>query len=151
MHDLLTLDPISGVLTLGQKLDRESTPSLFLVVRATDQAVDPSQRRWGSVTTRMFVTDENDNAPVFSSPSAVSVMEDQPVGWERVTVAMLRLQLHRCMFNTSSCLHRQVCDFVRNGSRWRRRRKWKSILQNPGRQQRWSLQSEPRHRWDAAS
>lgn len=79
-HGLLSLDPISGVLSLGQKLDRESTPSLFLVVRATDQAVDPSQRRWGSVTAQMFVTDENDNAPVFSSPSAVSVMEDQPVG-----------------------------------------------------------------------
>lgn len=77
---LLTLDPLSGVLSLGQKLDRESTPSLFLVVRATDQAADPSQRRWGSVTARLFVTDENDNAPVFSSPSAVSVMEDQPVG-----------------------------------------------------------------------
>uniref|UniRef100_A0A671WN05 Protocadherin-16 n=1 Tax=Sparus aurata TaxID=8175 RepID=A0A671WN05_SPAAU len=74
MPDLLTLDPSSGVLTLGQKLDRESTPSLYLVVRATDQAVDPSQRRWGSVTARVFVTDENDNAPVFSSPSAVTVV-----------------------------------------------------------------------------
>ncbi|XP_029303816.1 protocadherin-16 [Cottoperca gobio] len=79
--DLLTLDPYSGVLTLGQKLDRESTPSLYLVVRATDQAEDTSERRWGSVTARVFVTDENDNAPVFSSPSAVSVMEDQPVGF----------------------------------------------------------------------
>lgn len=78
--DLLNLDPSSGVLTLGQNLDRESTPSLYVVVRATDQAVDPSQRRWGSVTARVFVTDENDNAPLFSSPSAVSVMEDQPVG-----------------------------------------------------------------------
>lgn len=80
MADLLTLDPVSGVLTLGQKLDRETTPSLYLVVRATDLAVDPSQRRWGSVTARVFVTDGNDNNPVFSSPSAVSVMEDQPVG-----------------------------------------------------------------------
>ncbi|XP_045895802.1 protocadherin-16 [Micropterus dolomieu] len=79
--DLLTLDPSTGVLTLGQKLDREATLSLYLVVRATDQAADLSQRRWGSVTARMFVTDENDNAPVFSSPSAVSVMEDQPVGF----------------------------------------------------------------------
>uniref|UniRef100_A0A7N9AP93 Protocadherin-16 n=1 Tax=Mastacembelus armatus TaxID=205130 RepID=A0A7N9AP93_9TELE len=79
--DLLSLDLSTGVLSLGQKLDRESTPSLYLVVRATDQAVDPSQRRWGSVTARVFVTDENDNAPVFSSPAAVSVMEDQPVGF----------------------------------------------------------------------
>lgn len=79
--DLLTLDPVSGVLTLGHRLDHETTPSVYLVVRATDQAVDPSQRRWGSVTAQVFVTDENDNAPVFSSPSAVSVMEDQPVGF----------------------------------------------------------------------
>ncbi|XP_071377114.1 protocadherin-16-like, partial [Centroberyx affinis] len=79
--DFLTLDPLTGVLTLGQELDHEATPSLYLVVRATDQALDPSQRRWGSVTARVFVTDENDNAPVFSSPSAVSVMEDQPVGF----------------------------------------------------------------------
>ncbi|XP_047462295.1 LOW QUALITY PROTEIN: protocadherin-16-like [Mugil cephalus] len=79
--DLLNLDPSTGVLTLGQKLDREATPSLYLVVRATDQAVDPSQRRWGSVTARVYVTDENDNAPAFTSPSAVSVMEDQPVGF----------------------------------------------------------------------
>nr|XP_015817127.2 protocadherin-16 [Nothobranchius furzeri] len=81
MSDLLILDPSSGVLSLGQKLDHETTPSLYLVVRATDQAVDPSKRRWGSVTARLFVTDENDNAPVFSSPSAVSVMEDQSVGF----------------------------------------------------------------------
>ncbi|KAI4894375.1 hypothetical protein NFI96_017390, partial [Prochilodus magdalenae] len=79
--DLLTLDPVTGVLTLGQELDHEDTSSLFLVVRATDSAVDPGQRRWGSVTARIFVTDENDNAPVFSSPTAVSVMEDQPVGF----------------------------------------------------------------------
>ncbi|XP_043995914.1 protocadherin-16-like isoform X1 [Gambusia affinis] len=79
--DLLVLDPVTGVLTLGKTLDRETTPSLYLVVRATDQAVNPSQRRWSSVTAQLFVTDENDNAPTFSSPSAVSVMEDQPVGF----------------------------------------------------------------------
>ncbi|XP_076130098.1 protocadherin-16 [Alosa pseudoharengus] len=79
--DLLTLDPTTGVLTLGQELDHEATSSLFLVVRATDSCQDPSQRRWGSVTARIYVTDENDNAPVFSSPAAVSVMEDQPVGF----------------------------------------------------------------------
>ncbi|XP_066507713.1 protocadherin-16-like [Hoplias malabaricus] len=79
--DLLNLDPITGVLTLGQELDHEDISSLFLVVRATDSAVDSNQRRWGSVTARIFVTDENDNSPVFSSPTAVSVMEDQPVGF----------------------------------------------------------------------
>ncbi|XP_066555914.1 protocadherin-16 [Amia ocellicauda] len=79
--DLLSLDPLTGILTLGQILDRETTSSLLLVVQATDSPLDSSQRRWGSVTARIFVTDENDNAPVFSSPPAVSVMEDQPVGF----------------------------------------------------------------------
>ncbi|XP_077402425.1 protocadherin-16 isoform X2 [Vanacampus margaritifer] len=79
--DLLKLDPVSGVLTLGETLDRETTPFLHLVVRASDQAADLAQRRWASVTAQVFITDQNDNAPVFSSPAAVSVMEDQPVGF----------------------------------------------------------------------
>ncbi|KAL4608577.1 protocadherin-16-like [Arapaima gigas] len=79
--DLLSLDPFTGVLTLTQGLDHETTPSLYLVVRAIDSAPDVAQRRWGSVTARIFVTDENDNEPIFSSPAAVSVMEDQPVGF----------------------------------------------------------------------
>uniref|UniRef100_A0A8C8IWR7 Protocadherin-16 n=1 Tax=Oncorhynchus tshawytscha TaxID=74940 RepID=A0A8C8IWR7_ONCTS len=81
LPDILTLHPSTGVLTLAQELDHEVTSSLILVVQATDSALNGSQRRWGSVTARVFVTDENDNAPVFSSPSAVSVMEDQPVGF----------------------------------------------------------------------
>ncbi|TKS80796.1 Protocadherin-16 Protein dachsous -like protein 1 [Collichthys lucidus] len=78
---LLTLDPSTGVLYLGQELDHEVTSNLILVVKATDSALDANQRRWGSVTARVYVTDENDNPPVFSSPTAVSVMEDQPVGF----------------------------------------------------------------------
>lgn len=79
--DLLKLDPASGVLTLGEMLDRETTQSLHMVVRASDQAVDPAQRRCASVTAQVFIADRNDNAPVFSSPAAISVMEDQPVGY----------------------------------------------------------------------
>uniref|UniRef100_A0A7N6AUZ2 Protocadherin-16 n=1 Tax=Anabas testudineus TaxID=64144 RepID=A0A7N6AUZ2_ANATE len=78
---LLTLDPSTGVLSLGQVLDHEVTSNLILVIKATDSALDANQRRWGSVTARVYVTDENDNPPVFSSPTAVSVMEDQPVGF----------------------------------------------------------------------
>uniref|UniRef100_A0A3Q2YBQ3 Protocadherin-16 n=1 Tax=Hippocampus comes TaxID=109280 RepID=A0A3Q2YBQ3_HIPCM len=78
---LLTLDPSTGVLTLNQELDHEVTPSLILVVKATDSAPDASERQWSSVTARIYVTDENDNPPVFSSPTAVSVMEDQPIGF----------------------------------------------------------------------
>lgn len=77
----LSLDPSTGVLSLAQNLDHEVTPSLILVVKATDSAQDASQSLWASVTARVYVTDENDNPPVFCSPAAVSVMEDQPVGF----------------------------------------------------------------------
>lgn len=77
----LALDPVTGVMSLGKSLDREVTPSLLLIVQAVDQALNVSQRRSSSVTARIFVTDENDNAPIFSSPTAVSVMEDQPIGF----------------------------------------------------------------------
>ncbi|TRY65999.1 hypothetical protein DNTS_003779, partial [Danionella cerebrum] len=79
--DLLFLDPSTGVLSLGMMLDHEKTSSLLLVVQATDSALDVHQRRRGTVTARIFVTDVNDNEPVFISPSVVSVMEDQPVGF----------------------------------------------------------------------
>lgn len=79
--DLLLLDPSTGILTLGQSLDHENITSLLLVVQATDSPLDVSQRRHGKVTARIFITDVNDNAPVFTSPAVVSVMEDQPVGF----------------------------------------------------------------------
>uniref|UniRef100_A0A672FZE0 Protocadherin-16 n=1 Tax=Salarias fasciatus TaxID=181472 RepID=A0A672FZE0_SALFA len=78
---LLSLDPSTGVLSLDRQLDHEATSSLILVVRATDSAPDVGERRWSSVTARIYITDENDNPPAFISPTAVSVMEDQPVGF----------------------------------------------------------------------
>nr|XP_009931755.1 PREDICTED: LOW QUALITY PROTEIN: protocadherin-16 [Opisthocomus hoazin] len=75
------LDSRSGLLTLRRGLDREAAASFLLVVEAMDQARNISQRRSAAVTARVFVTDENDNAPVFLSPAAVSVMEDQPTGF----------------------------------------------------------------------
>ncbi|NWU73275.1 PCD16 protein, partial [Pterocles burchelli] len=75
------LDGRSGLLTLRHRLDREAAAAFLLVVEATDQARNVSQRRSAAVTARVFVTDENDNAPVFLSPAAVSVMEDQPTGF----------------------------------------------------------------------
>lgn len=84
--DLLFLDPATGVLSLGTMFDHERSTSFLLVVQATDSASDESQRRRGTVTVRIFVTDVNDNKPVFISPSVVSVMEDQPVGFVVVYV-----------------------------------------------------------------
>ncbi|XP_051962537.1 protocadherin-16 [Xyrauchen texanus] len=84
--DLLFLDPTTGRLSLGKMLDHESISSFLLVVQATDSAPDVSQRQHGTVTARIFVTDVNDNKPVLISPSVVSVMEDQPLGFVVVYV-----------------------------------------------------------------
>uniref|UniRef100_A0A669QF51 Protocadherin-16 n=1 Tax=Phasianus colchicus TaxID=9054 RepID=A0A669QF51_PHACC len=75
------LDGRSGLLSLRQSLDRESVASFLLVVEAMDQARNVSQRRSSAVTARVFVTDVNDNAPVFLSPAAISVTEDRPTGF----------------------------------------------------------------------
>ncbi|XP_068026259.1 LOW QUALITY PROTEIN: protocadherin-16 [Melanerpes formicivorus] len=75
------LDARSGVLSLRRGLDREAAASFLLVVEATDQALNISQRRSAAVTARVFVTDENDHAPSFLSPAAVAVPEDQPPGF----------------------------------------------------------------------
>ncbi|XP_077579230.1 protocadherin-16-like [Stigmatopora nigra] len=77
---LLSLDPATGVLTLEGELDHEERPVLTLVVAATDSAPEPGARRRASVTARIYVTDENDNAPAFASPAAASVTEDRPPG-----------------------------------------------------------------------
>ncbi|XP_078078835.1 protocadherin-16-like [Mustelus asterias] len=76
----LRIDPMTGVLTAGALIDREAIPFFLLVIQATDQAVNSSQRKSSAVTVRVFVTDENDNSPRFLSPPVLSLMENQPIG-----------------------------------------------------------------------
>uniref|UniRef100_A0A2K5MLV8 Protocadherin-16 n=1 Tax=Cercocebus atys TaxID=9531 RepID=A0A2K5MLV8_CERAT len=76
----LRLDARTGALSAPRGLDRETTPALLLLVEATDRPANASRRRATRVSARVFVTDENDNAPVFASPSRVRLPEDQPPG-----------------------------------------------------------------------
>uniref|UniRef100_A0A8D2L4T7 Protocadherin-16 n=1 Tax=Varanus komodoensis TaxID=61221 RepID=A0A8D2L4T7_VARKO len=75
------LDAHSGELSLQGALDREAWPAYLLVVQATDQAANVSQRHSAAVTAHVFVMDENDNSPEFLSPPRVDVPEDQPTGF----------------------------------------------------------------------
>jgi protocadherin-16/23 len=68
-----TVDPLTGTLTLNADLDYETLPEYTLVVQATDQPSNKSERLSTSVTARVMVTDANDNAPVFLSPASSSV------------------------------------------------------------------------------
>ncbi|KAL8191488.1 UNVERIFIED_CONTAM: hypothetical protein K2H54_073910, partial [Gekko kuhli] len=75
------LDARSGELSLRGPLDRETQAAHLLVVQATDQARNVSQRRSAAITAHVFVTDENDNGPEFLSPARVDLPEDQPTGF----------------------------------------------------------------------
>ncbi|XP_061485277.1 protocadherin-16 isoform X2 [Rhineura floridana] len=75
------LDAPSGELSLQGTLDRETQSAYRLVVQATDQAHNISQRHSAAVTVHVFIMDENDNVPEFCSPSTVYVPEDQPTGF----------------------------------------------------------------------
>nr|CAD7392289.1 unnamed protein product [Timema cristinae] len=81
--EVFTVDPLTGTLTLRDRLDYESTKEYHLVIRAMDQAVNESERLSTTVTTRVLVRDSNDNPPVFLSPSTpvVHVGEDTLVGY----------------------------------------------------------------------
>nr|CAD7262840.1 unnamed protein product [Timema shepardi] len=81
--EVFTVDPLTGTLTLRDRLDYESTKEYHLVIRAMDQAVNESERLSTTVTTRVLVRDSNDNPPVFLSPSTpvIHVGEDTLVGY----------------------------------------------------------------------
>lgn len=66
---VFSLDPLTGMLTLVEPLDFESVREYSLVVRATDQAVNLTERLYSDVTARVAVHDVNDNGPTVISPS----------------------------------------------------------------------------------
>ncbi|PSN55020.1 Protein dachsous [Blattella germanica] len=69
-----TVDPLTGTLTLHSDLDYEVLPEYTLIISATDQATNKSERLSTSVTARIIVKDANDNAPVFVSPTSSTVL-----------------------------------------------------------------------------
>jgi len=64
-----SLDPLTGMLTLVEPLDFETVREYVMVVRATDQAVNVTERLFADVTARIDVLDVNDNGPKIVSPA----------------------------------------------------------------------------------
>lgn len=71
--NIFNLDPLTGSLTLTSTLDYETLKEYWLVLEATDLAINVSERMATSVTVHISVTDANDNAPVFVSSNIVTV------------------------------------------------------------------------------
>lgn len=81
-----SVDEITGTLTHTTPIDYETIDEYILVVRATDQAVNVSERLSALVTTRVRIIDANDHEPKFISPSEENAMiyvsEASPIGYE---------------------------------------------------------------------
>ncbi|GBP84748.1 Protein dachsous [Eumeta japonica] len=71
--NIFTLDPLTGILTLSSTLNYELTKEYWLVLEATDRALNLSERMSTAVTVHIIVTDENDNFPIFVSEQKISV------------------------------------------------------------------------------
>lgn len=81
---VFTVDALTGTLLLTEALDYEILPEFTLIIKATDQAVNISERHTTSVTARIIVTDFNDISPRFVYPISSSVVIS-----ESVTVGMV--------------------------------------------------------------
>lgn len=64
------VDPLTGHLSQLLPIDYEELNEYLLVVQATDQSVNVTERLSTSVTARVLINDANDNSPVFISPSS---------------------------------------------------------------------------------
>ncbi|EMP24920.1 Protocadherin-23 [Chelonia mydas] len=74
------IHPSYGTLITAIPLDREVTHSVVLTVSASDQAINLTERRLGSLTAKIVILDINDNSPSFVSSSLSYVMENAEVG-----------------------------------------------------------------------
>ena len=81
---LFSIDAQSGMIRTTSILDREVASMYAITVIATDQTAIESQRLSSSAELRILVLDENDENPVFSTPSNTrqDVREDMSIGSE---------------------------------------------------------------------
>lgn len=79
----LSVDALSGVVTLVRSLDREELDQLEVIISITDEARESSEPNTVSLRRVIPVTDVNDNPPVFlNRPYIVNISEAAPVGAE---------------------------------------------------------------------
>ena len=67
--DSFFIDPYNGTLSSRVELNREDQPVYYLMLAATDPGTPPLT---GTVSVVIFVTDVNDNSPVFEHPSSTN-------------------------------------------------------------------------------
>ncbi|CAH1396739.1 unnamed protein product [Nezara viridula] len=71
--EVFSVDALTGTLSVSKPLDYEEISEYTIVVRATDQALNESERLSSTITARIKIRDVNDNRPVFISPMVRSI------------------------------------------------------------------------------
>lgn len=81
-NNTFTIDTLTGTLILSNSLDYESIQEYTIIITATDQAYNISERKTSSITARIIISDFNDNPPKFviPVPSFVYISESSTVG-----------------------------------------------------------------------
>uniref|UniRef100_A0A672LNC7 Protocadherin Fat 4 n=1 Tax=Sinocyclocheilus grahami TaxID=75366 RepID=A0A672LNC7_SINGR len=80
------IDPTSGVILTNKEIDREFSNLFELTIKATDQAVPVEFRRFALKNVTIWVTDQNDNIPVFISQNALVAESNIVIGSILTTV-----------------------------------------------------------------
>ncbi|XP_055613525.1 protein dachsous [Uranotaenia lowii] len=68
--EYFSIDTLTGSLTLLAPLDYEDVNEFLLIVQATDQSSNVTERLTTSATAKIMITDVNDNSPNFVVPQA---------------------------------------------------------------------------------
>ncbi|XP_004685264.1 PREDICTED: protocadherin-23 [Condylura cristata] len=74
------IHPSSGTLVTASPLDREQVSTVFLMVTASDQAVNVTDRGVKSLMAKVVILDVNDHSPTFVSLPVAHINEDAAVG-----------------------------------------------------------------------
>ncbi|CAH1987791.1 unnamed protein product [Acanthoscelides obtectus] len=74
------VDSLTGTLGLSSYLDFETVQEYTVIVKATDQSLNISERLSTSLTIRVIVSDYNDNAPKFVVPTTAFISESLVIG-----------------------------------------------------------------------
>ncbi|XP_078301800.1 protocadherin-23 [Panthera onca] len=74
------IHPSFGTLVTASPLDRERVPAVMLTITASDQAVNVTDRRVGSLMAKVVILDVNDHSPTFISFPMAHIKEDATVG-----------------------------------------------------------------------
>lgn len=84
ISELIKLEPSTGELVVGSRLDREQVAWLNFTIKATDSGVPP---RSSFTEVVIQVIDENDNNPIFASDlTNLSIWENVTIGNYIITI-----------------------------------------------------------------